>query len=351
MTLLDRWLAMRFLRAYLTFLGSGALVFVTIDLFTQLESLERRGLAAAAFQRYATVLPELFLTLSPFLAVLAALWVVAALRRQNELIPLLAAGVSPRRVAAPVLAMGIVLAPLVWADRELLLPELADLRRQQGVLRQRAEAPRPIPDDRSVLAPRLYVPSSGELLDVRYTLLDEQDREVLTVLAAQGREVRKQGWLLEQGVTIRRDRSGAVPRDDIAFIPSGGYLLESSVQREDVEAAVEAPSYLSRSQLKRQLQRTPSFKHLEVQLYERVTYPLASFVLLLLALPIALGGESAVDAFLRMLVCGAVAFLYFVTSHICVQLGAREILPAAVGALGPLVVFGGAGAWLMLRAR
>lgn len=350
MTLLDRWLALRFLRAYLTFLGAGALVFLTIDLFTQLEAIEKRGVVAGAVQRYATILPELFLTVSPFLAVLAALWVVAGLRRQNELIALLAAGISPRRVAAPVLAMGALLAPLVWADRELLLPGLADLRREQGILKQMAESPRPIPDQRGVFAPRVYVPVTGEVADVRYTQLDEQDREVVTILAARGTAVAG-GWLLHEGFAVRRDRTVTPPVESIAFIPSSGLVLESTVLREDVEAAVEAPSYLSRKQLKRQLQRTPGFRHLEVQLYERITYPLASFVLLLLALPIALGGDGFVDAFLRMLACGGAAFLYFVVSNICVQLGAREVLPAAVAALAPVVAFAATGAWLMLRAR
>lgn len=351
MSLLDRWLAARFVRAYLTFTGSGALVFVVIDLFTQLENLERRGdLLEAAARRYATMLPELFLTLSPFLVLVAALWVVATLRRHNELIPLLAAGVSPRRLAAPLLVVGALFAPLVWADRELLLPSLRDLRRSEGVLRQLAEVPRPVPDEEGgVLAPRLYLPTTGELRDVRYTRLDDGDREVVSVLAARARPAAG-GWWLEEGFTVER-HPGGVDRDAIAPIPSGGVLLPSTILVDDVEAAVDAPSYLSAKQLRRQLRRTPGFSHIRVQLYERYSYPLAGFVLLLLSMPIALGGDGLMDAFVRLLACGGLSVLFFIVSNLAYQLGAREVVQAGVAAVGPVVLFGAVGAILMARAR
>lgn len=351
MSLLDRWLALRFLRAYVTFTGSGALVFVVIDLFTQLESLERRGsLLEAAARRYATMLPELFLTLSPFLVLIAALWVVATLRRHNELIPLLAAGVSPRRLAAPLLVVGALFAPVVWADRELLLPRLHHLRRSEGVLRQLAEVPRPVPDEEGgVLAPRLYVPTAGELQEVRYTRLDDRDQEAVSIFAARARHV-PGGWWLEEGFTIER-RPGGIALDAIAPIPSGGVLLRSTILVDDVEAAVEAPSYLSAKQLRRQLRRTPGFSHIRVQLYERYSYPLAGLVLLLVSMPIALGGDGLVDAFVRMLACGALSVLFFVVSNLAYQLGAREVVQAEVAAIGPVVLFGAAGLWLMARAQ
>lgn len=351
MTLLDRWLAARFLRAYLVFSASGALVFMVIDLFTQLDNLERRGsLVRAAARRYATMLPELFLTLSPFLAVIAALWVVAALRRNNELIPLLAAGVSPRRLSAPVLAMGALLAPLVWADRELLLPRLHDLRRTDGLLRQHAEVPRPVPDEEGgVLAPELYLTSSRELRGVRYTRLDDDHREAVSIFAARGHPA-PGGWWLEEGFTIER-RPGGVEHDSIAPIPSGGVLLESTIIVDDVEAAIDAPSYLSAKQLRRQLRRTPGFSHIRVQLYERYSYPLAGFVLLLVALPIALGGDGVMDAFVRLLACGGLAVLFFVGSSLSYQLGAREVVQAELAAIGPVAAFGAVGLLLMARAR
>jgi lipopolysaccharide export LptBFGC system permease protein LptF len=138
-------------------------------------------------------------------------------------------------------------------------------------------------------------------------------------------------------------------RDAIAMIPTGGVFIPSTLIVADIEGAIDAPSYLSSKELRRQLRRTPGFKHLEVQLYERWVYPLAGLVLLLLALPIALGGDGVVDAFLRFLACGALAFAYFFASNVCYELGAREVLSPVVAAFAPLATFGLVGLWLTLR--
>lgn len=355
---MDRWLALRFLRAYLTFAGCAALVFVVIDLFSQLDSLERLGLWQGIKQRYGTMLPELFLMLSPFLVVVAALWVVATLRRQNELIPLLAAGISPRRIALPLVVAGGSLGLLVLADRELVLPALHDLRRARTILRQGLEHPRPIPDERdgavAVLSPRFYLPQTQEVRDVRYVRLGPDGREAFSAFAATARPATaddghdEAGWILERGYTVTAPAT-LDGRDAIAMIPTGGVFVPSTLLVADIEGAVDAPSYQSSKELRRQLRRTPGFKHLEVQLYERWVYPLAGLVLLLLAMPIALGGDGLVDAFLRFLACGALAFAYFFASNVCYELGAREVLPPLVAAFAPLLGFGLAGVVLTLR--
>ena len=128
--LLDRWLAGRLLSTFVLVTSALLLVFVVVDLFSNLEKLSKAGLLQGMLLRYGAQLPEIFLTLSPFLLVLAALWVVIDLQRQNELVPLVALGHSPRRLAAPLLAMGLLLAPVVWADRELVLPRVSALERE-----------------------------------------------------------------------------------------------------------------------------------------------------------------------------------------------------------------------------
>lgn len=352
--ILDRWLAGRFVRAWLAFAATGALLFLIIDLFTNLENLSRRGgLWGAVQDRYALMFPEVFFTVSPFLTLLAALWVVVQLRRGNELVSLLAAGVGPIRIAAPLLACGALIAPLVWLDREHLLPRLGHLRREAR-LGDNMARPRPIPDEEGgVLAPRFYVPADGTLRDVRYVRLEPEApfRERLTVLAASGRRV-PEGWRLDKGFVVERT-PGPDGRlvDRVAPISSAtGYTLVSRVTPQDVEASIDAPAYLSAKQLRDQLRRTPGFKHLAVQLHERATAPLAGLVLLLLALPIALGGQGGWDAFLRVLACVGLSGLFFLASSLCYELGAREALSPAVAAWAPTLLFGGAGVAGLLRA-
>lgn len=353
--LLDRWLVLRFAKAYVTFAASAATVFLVIDLFTNLDGLHgaQEGFGAAVVARYGSMLPELFFTISPFLTLVSALWVIATLQRANELTPLLAAGFSPRRIAWPLLLVGASLAPVAWADREYVLPAVGDLRRRaRGFADERWERPRPIPDgEGGVLAARFYETRTGALREVRFTRFDEAGGEGLTIIAERGVHVpyapgQAGGWALSDGVVIERVPGPDGKRDAIAPIGSEGLFLESRVVRADVEAAIESPMYLSASELRAQLRRTPGFRHLEVQIYERVTYPLAGVVLLLLGVPIAIRSQGGVDTFVRFLVCLAASFGYFVCSTLSFELGARDVLPPVVAAFGPVLAFGAVGVGL-----
>lgn len=359
--IVDRWLVGRFLRAYLTFTGAALLAFLVVDLFANLESLSEEGLLGAAARRYGSMLPEVWFTLGPFLALVSALWVILQLQRQNELVPLIAAGLSPLRLAWPLLLAGIALAPLAWADREHLLPALAPLRREarRSGSGPGWQTPRPIVvvvpgEDRErgigVLAPRYFQPTPPELRDVRFTRLDpERGHEVETVLAARGKPA-EGGWLLENGLRITCSRGpDGLTRDAIAAIPSGGWLLQSRILPEDVEAASDSPAFQSGKQIRSQLRRTPGMRHLEVRLHERWTYPLAGIALLLVAVPITLRGQGGWDSYLRFLTCVLLGLAFFLASTISYELGSKGALPPLVAAWAPLVGFGLIGLGLLTR--
>lgn len=348
LSVLDRWLTGRFLRAYVVFTLSAMFLFLTIDLFSNIDSLIRRGLLQAFTERYGTMLPELFFTLSPHLALVSGLWVVVALLRSNELVPLLASGYSYRRLAAPLLVASIGLAAVAWVDRELVLPRLAHLRRGARLLKQPRRAIRPIPDGaEGVLTARWYFPHDQRLQEPRYVYLDADGRETRTIAAALARFEPGQGWTFEGGVVIDRTEAG----DRIQPIPPAGLRVPSRILLRDVDASVASPTYLSSAQLQDQLRRTPGFKHLEVQLYERYTQPLAGLALLLAALPIAFGAAHGSRTYLRLLGCLGLSIAFFFMATISYELGSRGVLPPFLAAASPLLAFGALGALLFARTR
>ena len=337
--LVDRWLAGRLLWTFFLVTSSILIVFVVVDLFSNLDRLARQGLLWGMLLRYGSQIPEIFLTLSPFLLVLSALWVVIDLQRQNELVPLVALGYSPRRLAAPLLAMGLLLAPVVWADRELVLPRVASLEKEAETFRSVTwKRPRMVPDgEGGVLVARFYNPQAEELRDVAYLKLDGEGREREAYLALRARpELRDagSGWLLEIGEHRVRTPSGDVQTP----LPEGGLWMPSRVLLEDVEAAIEAPGFLSAAQLRAQLERTPGFRHLRMQLYERFTYPLAGLALLSVCLPLLLSAQGGWDTFLRASGALGISFGFFVGSTLCAELGRHGALPELVAVTLPLGV-------------
>lgn len=344
--IVDRWLAGRFLRAYLLFTGSIGFLFLVVDLLSNSESLAKRGFWQAAFERYASMLPELFFMLSPHLVLLAGLWTVVTLIRSNELVPLYAAGYSPRRLCAPLLVVALGLGVLAWADRELLLPQVGHLRRSYKLLRQPRLPVRPISDgEGGILSAQYYVPSRGELVDPRYTWLNEEHAERATVLGTLARyDEAAGGWRFFDARRLTTAPVGS--QSGTERLPEG-FLVPSDLRKRDVEASIKSPGFLSAAELREQLQR-PGFAHLEVQLYERYTQPLAGVALLLLGLPVVLGAARGGSVYMRGLGCLLLGAVYFVGGTICYELGTRGVLPPLVAAglpLGIAVVAGGLAFW------
>jgi lipopolysaccharide export LptBFGC system permease protein LptF len=350
---LDRLVLRRFVGAYGAFSTIVLVVFVFADLFTHLDRFlgaKGGGFLQSAFDYYRAILPETWYMFAPFVSLVAGMWVVASLHRSNELIPLMAAGVRPLRVVAGILGTTALLAVLMWADRELLIPRLAELRRQFSKNVGRGFViPNPVPDPRNgVLSGRMYSYPDHHLIEARYTRLDDRGREELTLLAGSALP-EEGGWRLRDGVRVKRAPDG---RDTIARIDSAtGWLLETDIKWRDLECAIEDLQFVSADDLRSQIDRMPGMRSLEVQLAKRLAYPAASLVLLLLGLPFVLkpgkGGPT-----LGLLLCMGLCALFFVTTSLFEDMGSRPGgLDPVVAAWVSNIVFGIAGVIGFIRAR
>src|SRR5436190_21420082 len=106
--LLDRQMILSYLKAYLICLVSLLGLFIVVDLFMNLDDFfqTQKGLRAALehiSKYYGYKSTQIFDRLCEAIVLLAAMFTVAWMQRNNELLPLLSAGVSTRRVVQPVL--------------------------------------------------------------------------------------------------------------------------------------------------------------------------------------------------------------------------------------------------------
>src|SRR5262249_48187596 len=125
--LLDRQLIYSYLKAYIVCLVSLLSLFIVVDLFTNLEKFSQHNPGLITFLKhvgryYSMWTLTVFDRLGGSFFVLAAMFTVAWMQRHNELLPLLSAGVSPRRVVRPVLLAGCGMLGLVACNQEFLLP-------------------------------------------------------------------------------------------------------------------------------------------------------------------------------------------------------------------------------------
>jgi lipopolysaccharide export LptBFGC system permease protein LptF len=351
MSTLDRWLLRRFTVAYLGFSTSVLVVYVVTDLFNRFDRFvgADKSFFATFLKHYATVVPEIWYVLAPFITLIAGCWVVFELQRNNELVPLLAAGVAPLRIVAPIFFAALLLGALAWADSELLLPRFAEARREASKLRRDVLVPTPIPDRvNGVLMARNYVPKEKVLSEAHYERMTAD--ETISIVASFARFVNEkdqQGWLFVQGVAVETSAGGQARVS--AFGPAGR-LVRTDVQPEDLESAsVQTMTYLTSDQIQGQIARAPSLKHLHVELAKRWSYPASALVLLILGFPFVMRGDAREAAF-GLLGCIAICALFFLATAFCEDWGSRpgNDFPKLAAWL-PNLLFGGAGLIAFLR--
>ena len=129
MKILDRFLIRGYLKAYMVCLVSLLSLYIIVDLFTNVDDFaeQHRGLAPI-FKHigvyYGYKLAHIFDLLCEAIVLLAAMFTVTMMQRNNELIPLLSAGVSTHRVVRPVLVSACTMLGLTSLNQELIIPRI-----------------------------------------------------------------------------------------------------------------------------------------------------------------------------------------------------------------------------------
>src|SRR5689334_1889719 len=105
---IDRLLIRGYLKAYIVCLISMLGLYIVVDLFTNLEDFAHEGgglfrTLAHIGVYYAYRVPQIFDRLCEAIVLLAGMFTVAWMQKNNEILPLLSAGVSTRRIVRPIL--------------------------------------------------------------------------------------------------------------------------------------------------------------------------------------------------------------------------------------------------------
>jgi lipopolysaccharide export system permease protein len=174
--LLDRYVAREFLVSYLIAVTVVLSLRVVLDLFVQFDEFveTKSGQAPPNVLQvigyiagyYWPKLFEYFRDFSGMMILLAAVFSLVRMSRQNELTALLASGVSLKRVIAPIVVLGIFLNVLMVLDQEFILPRLSDklVRRHDEGERLRSRSVWLLPDkEQSLFCSESFDPQDQSL--------------------------------------------------------------------------------------------------------------------------------------------------------------------------------------------
>jgi lipopolysaccharide export system permease protein len=133
MKIIDRYIAKNFLIGYLiTFMVLIGLLII-VDLFLNIDEfaeLTDSGLSTIAVLKnicifYAARSAQYYRDLAGVIVVVAATFSLAKMTYNNELVAVMASGVSLKRILAPIVFLAILLTGILVVDQEIIIPRLA----------------------------------------------------------------------------------------------------------------------------------------------------------------------------------------------------------------------------------
>src|SRR5271154_584042 len=358
-TLLDDYVLRDFF-VYLGMILSAFLVLLLVfTLFELLSDILRNQTPFIVVAEYLlNVAPYLLYSVAPLIMLLAVLITFGLMNRSNEITAIKATGTSIYRIVAPVLTAAAVLsAGLFFAD-QFYLPHTN--KRQEALHNQiKGKPPQTYlrPDRRWIF---------GQHNDIYYYQFFDADRDQfanLTIFQIDpanftitqrihaerahwadnlGRWIFEQGWQRSlHGAAIEGYRTF-----DVSTFP------ELSEQPSYFKKEVKQYSEMNYEELRRYIrdlqQSGFDVVRLRVQLNQKLSYPLITFIMAGLAVPFSLSAAKK-GAITGVAVAVGIAVVYTVVSRLSEAMGDISLLPAALAAWSPDLIFALVGAYLILK--
>jgi lipopolysaccharide export system permease protein len=355
---LDRYVARLFALSYLTAFLLVVGLYVIIDLSVNLDDyLSERpdGTTAgiATIGRYYVVhLPFLYLEMSPFVTLVAGLFAATRLVKNNEVVAALGAGVSARRLLAPICVGAVLLAAGMFLLRERATDTVG---RERDALRELLQEHRDVLSYRNLwvrdargnrLYVREYLPEAETGPEASGLLAHFPDGAARVAIDAQRMHSPRRvdgrwRWSLDGGYHTRVD-AAAREREPVDAFDA------VDVGPDDFETAYrgrERPLDLTFAEATSLHERDPdNLQYRTVRQYH-LTFPLAGLVLLLVGLPFLMGqerGRGVERVAVGILICIA----YFAVDFVARTLGITGQIGPIYAAWFPFVFFGSLGAVL-----
>jgi LPS export ABC transporter permease LptF/LPS export ABC transporter permease LptG len=358
-TLLDDYVLRDFF-VYLGMILSAFLVLLLVfTLFELLGDILRNQTPAIVVAEYLlNVAPYLLYSVAPLIMMLAVLITFGLMNRSNEITAIKATGTSIYRVVAPVLTAAALLAGGLFLADQFYLPHTN--QRQEALHNQiKGKPPQTyLRPDRSwifgqhndIYYYQFFDPDRDQFANITVFRIDPASFAITQRIHAErahwaenlNRWIYEQGWQRSlQGAAIASYRSFDVSTfPELSEVPS--YFKKEVKQYSEM-------NYEELHRYIRDLQQSGfDVVRLRVQLNKKLSYPLITLIMAVLAVPFSLSAEKK-GAITSVAVAVGIAVVYTVVSRLFEAMGDLSQLPPALAAWSPDLIFTLLGAYLILK--
>lgn len=350
--LIDRQLTRSYLKAFVVCLVSLLSMYVVVDLFMNLDeftqnskSPEQMWQRIGAYYGYKVV--QIFDRLCEPVILLAAMFTVAWMQRNNEMLPLLSAGVSARRVVRPVLIASVFMVGVGILNQELVLPRidtfLVEYRNDEKEVNVRGAFDTNGIHFSGTRASRSELLVKNFVCNIPAHLGRDGPTPIQAVEARYvppGDEAYSGGWMLT-GTSVSELPSWNRP-DILKMIVPGKFFLYTEVGFDTVTRSRNWFTYVDTLSLLDELQTGGAGTRLAsiaTVFHMRLTRPILGILLVFMGLSIILQNNQR-NLYISAGLCLLLCLIFFTASFVCRWLGDSEYLIPALAAWLPVFLFG-----------
>jgi LPS export ABC transporter permease LptG/LPS export ABC transporter permease LptF len=365
--ILDEYVMGSFIRNFVLVLASLLVLFLVFTFFELIGDIIRNRTPLVTVGEYLlNLIPFILSNVTPLCSLVAVLITFGALNRTSELTAMKATGISLYRIVAPVLVVATVLSAALFLFDETYLPDAN--RRQEALLSSIKGKPAQTflrPDRKWISGQTGGTGANAEPARIFYYQFFDPDKNVFAnltvfefqpgtftltrrIFATTAHWDDTNGWVFENG--WQRSFAGAAITSYQPFTLSTFpeiHELPSYFKKEDRQS--QQMSYTELAAYINDLKQSGfDTMRLRVQLNRKLSYPLMTLVMAILAIPFSLtAGKRGSIAGMGTAI--GVAIAYWVIAGIFENLGNVNSLPAVLAAWSPDMLFAIAGSYLLLR--
>lgn len=358
MRLIDKYLLKEFLLPVLYCFDAFLMLFIVQDLLNNLgDFLQYHAKLLQIIQYYLIVLPEAFVMMLPMALLLAALFCLSNLGKNNELIAMRASGISVLRLAAPFLGVGCVATVVMFLVNESFVPRGKD-RAEAFMTELRGKGSRETVNN-------FFFKNIGEHRDWYARAFNTRTKQLVSVEVHQFHPDGTPRFDVFAPVAVwtnsvwRFDDAAlydyTVPGDKVTRVAATNFPAFNELPR---QLALEGrkPEQLLTRELRRHIQtlqqtrRTHKLRDYQVALHYRYAFPVTCLIVIWLAIPLGMR-VSKRGALLGVGVALVLVVAFYFLTNIALALGKGDHLPPALAAWLTNGIFAAVGAGLLLRAR
>jgi lipopolysaccharide export system permease protein len=353
--MLFRYIAREILATSLFVLMALLSLFAFFDLVRELDDLNRGNYRLTSMLGYvALMLPSHAYVLLPAAGLMGTLFALARMSEQSEITVMRSSGLSLAQLSLNVVGAGVVIAIATMAVGELVTPFTEEaakglrLKATRSIVAREFRSGFWVKDDRSFVNIQDVTPDT-ELLNLRIYEFDAEYRLTAISRAEKGTYAGASKWDLWNVELTRFQGEGAL----LERLPKATW---NSVLTPDILSVLKiVPERMSALNLRAYIdhlrENRQKATRYEIAFYNKLLYPLAGILLMVLAIPFALGAQRSGGVGAKIVMGILIGLAFHFAGRLFSHIGLLNDWPAVLAAGIPVAIVALVGAAALRRAE